>query len=206
MKIIHTVNILLIGSIILIGFPSDTFAQNLVTYSNYSEICSPDALLPTLCRSYEGTVKCTQGLQGRCLCNMETDAIFKEDLGLCVGIEGALCQMEKTMYSRKVCVQYADCMHDRPGNGIGICKCLEGYERTPTGECICPEGATCTATPRPTTPKLPLFPSQPPTSTRDPEINPWPPAPDNGNGARTISITNFLIVASTALAFFFKTL
>jgi hypothetical protein len=125
---------------------------------NFTETCKPKGGLfnHTYCNTYTRTVSCqTQDTTQSCLCNMQEDSVFDEDLNMCVGLVGTWCLTRPTLLGVKSCVKHAICElenGDIEDYSFGTCTCDYGYMENDARSCIRDESVELTTTPEPTTP------------------------------------------------------
>lgn len=107
------------------------------TVVGFEETCMPKGTLlnHTYCDTYTRTVSCQSS---KCLCNMEEDSIFDEELNMCVGLVGTYCLGRRTLLGYKACTKYADCELEKKSleeYSFGSCQCAYGYKETANRRC-----------------------------------------------------------------------
>lgn len=109
------------------------------------EECNPRALLnKTFCNTFSRTASC---LSKKCQCSMQEDAVFDEELQMCVGREGAYCLGRKNALGYKACTKNANCVIEKgkdfeDGYSFGVCECVYGYDPDENGVCVRDEDIT----------------------------------------------------------------
>lgn len=112
----------------------------LLKYVGYSKSCQPGGLLNrTVCETHSRTVSCIEESVVReeeiklktCKCNMEEDAVYDEELDMCVGKAETYCLARGNILGYKACVENANCETEdefEKGYSFGKCKCAYGYK------------------------------------------------------------------------------
>lgn len=187
------------GKLLLLTFSlvvalSNLSNAQLYKVAKFGKSCSPGSvIMPTVCNVYGRSVKCSSEFQGKCVCNLGSDAEFDEDEQACVGLVDTLCFTDANSLGRKICTKNADCTADpnpEPGHIIGTCQCLLGYRQTPNKTCEqIPDYVGEIGTMRPTTVRF-----QTPSTTPIIHIDSTNAPSPQGSGNSWIVSGNFLVV------------